>query len=125
MPRQCRARPEFLHQDNDALISIARADAHALNVQVNLPPAAIHGVDLRVHALITVTHQGGDRLFELFDGQADVQAEEVPAVHFVGAQPRQIRCHVVPQLDLQLLVEDDDCKRNTAQDPSEEDIAAR
>ena len=70
MPRQCGARPEFLHQAIDALISIARADAHAPNVQVNLAPAAIHGVDLRVHALIAVTHQGGDRLFELFDGQA-------------------------------------------------------
>src|SRR4029079_6232183 len=124
MPRGCGAGPEFLHQNNDALVVIARADAHALDVQVNLAPAAIHGVDLRVHALIGVTHQGGDRLFELLDGQADVESEEVLAVDFVGTKPPQVRGDVVPQLDLQLAVEDDDGKWNTAQNPSEEDIAA-
>ena len=61
------AGAEFLHQDDDTFIWIVRADAHALDVQANLAPSAVDCVDLRVHALITVPHQRGNRLFELLD----------------------------------------------------------
>src|SRR5678815_3064888 len=120
-----RLGAELLHQDDDTSTLIAGADAHALNVQPNLAPPAIDCVDLRVHALVTVPYQRRDWLFELFDGQADVEAKEVPSVYFVRAKTPQVRRHVVPRLHLQLLVEDDHCKGHTAQDAAEKDVSAR
>src|SRR5262245_22999568 len=111
MPGRRRARSEVLHQNNDAFRVLTRTDADALDMQLNLTSTAIHGIDLSVHALIAVPHQRSDRLLELLDGQTDVESEEVPAVHFVGTKAPQVRSHIVPQLDLQLLVQDDDRER--------------
>src|SRR5882672_8701440 len=115
----------LLHQEDDAPAVLGGPDADALHAQADLPAAAVHRVDLGLEALVGLPRQPGNRLFELLDGQADVEPEEMPAAHFVGAQPPQVRGDVVPELHLQLFVEHDHRERDAAKDAAEKDIAAR
>src|SRR5215471_20121209 len=75
----CRPGPELLHQDDHAFAVLGCANADALHVQANLTAAAVHGVDVRFDPVITVSHQRGERLFQLFDGQTNVESEEMLA----------------------------------------------
>src|SRR5436190_2511010 len=80
MLRGCRPRPELLHQDDHAFAVLGCADADALDVHAHLPAPAVQGVDIRFDPVIAVSRQGGERLFQLLDRQADVESEEMLAV---------------------------------------------
>jgi len=98
----------FLHEHDDAFAVIAAGDAYAFHAQTYAASTAVDGIHLRPEVLISLPQQCGQGLFQLFDGQPDIQTEEVLPLHFVRAQSPQVRGDVVPELHLQVSIEHDD-----------------
>ena len=65
---------------------------------------------------------GPDRRLELVQRQADVEVQQVLAADLVGPEPPEVLGPGVPDLDQQVLVDDDHAAAEAAEDRLEEDV---